>query len=117
MYRLLIDVQYFIGALSALDGVDGPGNHLEVVVNNIKIKDKRAYPAKGPEPRPSNSFEFERNLSDINPRISAAAPPVRNSSDSGSAASSAFNTKKFSMAFGKFNNILRSSEDGNSSGK
>ncbi|KAJ3218840.1 hypothetical protein HDU67_003795 [Dinochytrium kinnereticum] len=27
--------------LSSLDNVDGPGNHLEVVVNNIKIKDRR----------------------------------------------------------------------------
>ncbi|KAJ3050529.1 hypothetical protein HK097_008530 [Rhizophlyctis rosea] len=40
--RLLIDIQFFIQKLSALDGVDGPGNHLEVVVNNIKIKDRRA---------------------------------------------------------------------------
>ncbi|KAI8854401.1 Vps54-like protein-domain-containing protein [Chytridium lagenaria] len=39
--RLLIDVQFFISQLSALDNVDGPGNHLEVVVNNIKIKDRR----------------------------------------------------------------------------
>ena len=40
--RLLIDVQYYIEKLSALDGTDGPSNHMEVVVNNIKIKDKRA---------------------------------------------------------------------------
>lgn len=39
--RLLIDVQYLMQKLSSLDGVDGPGNHLEVVVNNIKIKDRR----------------------------------------------------------------------------
>jgi vacuolar protein sorting-associated protein 54 len=41
--RLLIEVQYLIAQLSSLDGVDGPGNHLEVCVNNIKIKDKRTY--------------------------------------------------------------------------
>ncbi|KAI8910410.1 Vps54-like protein-domain-containing protein [Gorgonomyces haynaldii] len=41
--RLLIDVQHLISQLSALVGVDGPGNHLEVCVNNIKIKDKRTY--------------------------------------------------------------------------
>ncbi|KAJ3102306.1 hypothetical protein HDU97_000663 [Phlyctochytrium planicorne] len=39
--RLLIDVQYFISQLSSLTNVDGPGSHLEVVVNNIKIKDRR----------------------------------------------------------------------------
>ncbi|KAI9203421.1 Vps54-like protein-domain-containing protein [Polychytrium aggregatum] len=41
--RLLIDIQYFIQNCSDLEGIDGPGNHLEVVVNNIKIKDRRAY--------------------------------------------------------------------------
>ncbi|TPX56657.1 hypothetical protein PhCBS80983_g04395 [Powellomyces hirtus] len=39
--RLLIDVQHLIEKLSVLDGLDGPGNHLEVVVNNIKIRDRR----------------------------------------------------------------------------
>ncbi|KAJ3080696.1 hypothetical protein HK102_002878, partial [Quaeritorhiza haematococci] len=43
--RLLINVQYFIERLSSLDGIDGPGNHLEVVVNNIKIKDRRTSTA------------------------------------------------------------------------
>jgi len=39
--RLLIDFQYYIQKLSLLDGVDGPGNRLEVVVNNITIKEKK----------------------------------------------------------------------------
>ena len=39
--RLLIDVQYLISQLSSLEGLDGPGNHLEVCVNNMKIKDRR----------------------------------------------------------------------------
>ncbi|KAJ3022304.1 hypothetical protein HKX48_006491 [Thoreauomyces humboldtii] len=39
--RLLMDVQYLIQRLASLDGLDGPGNHLEVCVNNIKIKDRR----------------------------------------------------------------------------
>jgi len=39
--RLLIDFQYYIQKLSILDGVDGPGNKLEVVVNNITIKEKK----------------------------------------------------------------------------
>ncbi|KAI8924687.1 hypothetical protein BC831DRAFT_464348 [Entophlyctis helioformis] len=43
--RLLMDVQYFVQQFSGLDGVDGPGSHLEVVVNNIKIKDRRAASA------------------------------------------------------------------------
>ncbi|ORX42131.1 Vps54-domain-containing protein [Piromyces finnis] len=38
--RLLIDFQYYIQKLSLLDGIDGPGNRLEVVVNNITIKEK-----------------------------------------------------------------------------
>ncbi|TPX53415.1 hypothetical protein SeMB42_g00804 [Synchytrium endobioticum] len=38
--RLLIDVQYFIFKLSSLHGCDGPGTHLEVAVNNTKIKDR-----------------------------------------------------------------------------
>ena len=51
--RLLIDVQYFIFKLSSLDGCDGPGNHLEVVVNNTKIKDRRQVQQRssdGPTP-------------------------------------------------------------------
>jgi len=39
--RLLIDFQYYIQKLSLLDGIDGPGNRLEVVVNNITIKEKK----------------------------------------------------------------------------
>lgn len=34
-------MQYFIERLSSLEGVNGPDSHLEVVVNNLKIKDKR----------------------------------------------------------------------------
>jgi hypothetical protein len=34
-----------IANLSTLEGIDGPGNYLEVVVNNVKIKDKRTYMA------------------------------------------------------------------------
>jgi len=39
--RLLIDFQYYIQKLSLLDGIDGPGNRLEVVVNNITIKENK----------------------------------------------------------------------------
>jgi len=43
-------------SLSALDNIDGPGNALEVCVNNIKIKDKRAFlaaqAAQIPKPPP-----------------------------------------------------------------
>ncbi|KAI8804520.1 Vps54-like protein-domain-containing protein [Cladochytrium replicatum] len=46
--RLLIDVQYFIQKLSSLENIDGPGNHLEVVVNNMKIRDKRERLASAP---------------------------------------------------------------------
>ncbi|KAI9359276.1 Vps54-like protein-domain-containing protein [Zopfochytrium polystomum] len=43
--RLLIDVQFLLTSLSSFEGIDGPGNHLEVVVNNIRIKDRRTYTA------------------------------------------------------------------------
>ena len=39
-----MDIQYFISKLSELEGVDGPGTHLEVVINNLSIKDKRYAP-------------------------------------------------------------------------
>jgi hypothetical protein len=42
LHRLLIDVQYFIRTLSAIDGLEGPGSHLEVVVNSINIKERKA---------------------------------------------------------------------------
>jgi vacuolar protein sorting-associated protein 54 len=38
----LIDVQYYIAKLGSLDGIDGPGNSLEVVVNQLKIKSATA---------------------------------------------------------------------------
>lgn len=47
--RLLVDAHYFTETLAQLDSCDGPGSHLEVVVNNIKIKDKRVVvPPKAP---------------------------------------------------------------------
>ncbi|KAJ1567300.1 hypothetical protein HK405_006444 [Cladochytrium tenue] len=53
--RLLMDVQYLINALTALDGIDGPGNHLEVVVNNIRIKDRRMMATHTGPPTPSSA--------------------------------------------------------------
>ena len=53
--KLLAEVQYFIENLSLLEQVDGPGNHLEDVVNNIKIKDKRLQQAQGTVKNPSTS--------------------------------------------------------------
>ena len=43
---MLVFVNKQIENLSHLEEVDGPGTHLEVVVNNIKIKDKRLVPPK-----------------------------------------------------------------------
>ncbi|KAJ3027241.1 UNVERIFIED_CONTAM: hypothetical protein HDU68_004198 [Siphonaria sp. JEL0065] len=40
--RLLMDGQHLMAELSALDNVDGPGNSIEVTINNIKIRDKKA---------------------------------------------------------------------------
>ncbi|KXS21457.1 Vps54-domain-containing protein [Gonapodya prolifera JEL478] len=54
--RLLIDFQFFIQKLSSLDGIDGPGNHLEVVVNNMKIKERKGQTiASQPGPQPARS--------------------------------------------------------------
>jgi vacuolar protein sorting-associated protein 54 len=44
--RLLIDVQYYIAKLGALEGVDGPGNRLEVIVNSLKVKSKPSIDAR-----------------------------------------------------------------------
>ncbi|KNE69277.1 hypothetical protein AMAG_13659 [Allomyces macrogynus ATCC 38327] len=50
---LLIDVQFFIRKLNALEGVDGPGSSLEVVVNNMRILDRSAAPPPvAPAPAP-----------------------------------------------------------------
>ncbi|KAJ3374726.1 hypothetical protein GGF31_006623 [Allomyces arbusculus] len=50
---LLIDVQFFIRKLNALEGVDGPGPSLEVVVNNMRILDRSAAPPPvAPVPAP-----------------------------------------------------------------
>ncbi|KAI9178801.1 hypothetical protein H9P43_005463 [Blastocladiella emersonii ATCC 22665] len=57
---LLIDVQFFIRKLNALEGADGPGSHLEVVVNNMKITDKAAHAAA---------------LAEAKAAAAAAAPP------------------------------------------
>ncbi|KAJ3396863.1 hypothetical protein HDU92_001697 [Lobulomyces angularis] len=61
--KLLIDVQYYIEKLSGLDLIDGPGNHMEVVVNNIKIKDKRMTQANV---RSSGSMEFGGSSQSLN---------------------------------------------------
>lgn len=71
--RLLIDIQYLITQLSSLDGVDGPGNHLEVCVNNIKIKDKRNYVPAAPRSNVSASSNMQ-NLKSSTPVAPASAP-------------------------------------------
>lgn len=40
-------MQYLIRELSALNSVDGPGNHLEVSVNNLIIKDRKSVSLGG----------------------------------------------------------------------
>lgn len=37
--RLLKEIGYYLEALGNLPHIDGPSNHLEIVLNNIKIKD------------------------------------------------------------------------------
>ncbi|KAJ3232540.1 hypothetical protein HDU81_002863 [Chytriomyces hyalinus] len=45
--RLLMDGQHLMAELSALDNIDGPGNAIEVAINNIKIRDKRTLSMSG----------------------------------------------------------------------
>ncbi|KAJ3070233.1 hypothetical protein HDU98_006724, partial [Podochytrium sp. JEL0797] len=40
--RLLMDGQHLMAELSVLDNIDGPGNAIEVAINNIKIRDKKS---------------------------------------------------------------------------
>jgi vacuolar protein sorting-associated protein 54 len=55
--RLLIDVQFYISNLSSLEYTDGPGNSLEVVVNNIRIRELREKERDRKEkPLPAPSF-------------------------------------------------------------
>ena len=66
--RLLIDAQYYISQLSSLEGVDGPGNQIEVCVNNIKIKDKRTYvppapPKTNPQPPANQQIQGKQTSS------------------------------------------------------
>ncbi|KAJ3178270.1 hypothetical protein HDU85_005267 [Gaertneriomyces sp. JEL0708] len=72
--RLLIDVQYLIQKLSALDGVDGPGNHLEVLVNNTKIKDKRAQIVL-PLPPAGNTQRRSFDAGQAKPATAGGQPP------------------------------------------
>ena len=122
-FRLLIDIQFFIQKLSALDGVDGPGNHLEVVVNNIKIKDRRAAhastapqmasrassspghaPASTPPPAPaaartSNTGQRPTSLDLSGAGVAQAAQANSGSIGAGTAAGQRMGN--FASAFGK----------------
>ncbi|TPX64370.1 hypothetical protein SpCBS45565_g05926 [Spizellomyces sp. 'palustris'] len=94
--RLLIDAQYLIHKLSGLDGVDGPGNHLEVVVNNIKIKDRRQSMA-------ASSSTGRAASSDGGPGRPvgpSATPPPPPASSAAMAAAGGQRKSNFASAFG-----------------
>ena len=76
-------MQYFITSLSSLEGIDGPGNHLEVVVNNHKIKDKREtlLSRNSISESSSSALEFEKTLTS-NIDVSAPVNMNRSSSES-----------------------------------
>eukprot|EP00842_Homolaphlyctis_polyrhiza_P003858 jgi/Hompol1/4473/HPOL_001732-RA len=123
--RLLMDVQYFTRQLSSLDGVDGPGSHLEVCVNNIKIKDRRAASATptgttllpgsnnrsgatlGPSATSSQSQPVSPGRSPLGQ--TGGLPPVAQPGSSTTATTPAGRaTSQFATAFGK---MLRSQND------
>ena len=39
--RLLNEVRYYLENFSNLSHIDGPSNHLEIILNDVKIKDPR----------------------------------------------------------------------------
>jgi vacuolar protein sorting-associated protein 54 len=59
--RLLFDVKYYISNLSSLEWVDSPGNMLEVVVNNIRIRDVKEKSL--PSVPPANPSSSQQNQS------------------------------------------------------
>ncbi|KAJ3176129.1 hypothetical protein HDU87_005506 [Geranomyces variabilis] len=132
--RLLIDVQYLIQQLSALDALDGPGNHLEVVVNNIKIKDRRASAAvntqaaaaaaamTGQQQHQQQQQQQQQQqhqsapprgpaqgASGLRPEGSGGAPSPQASSPSAAAAAQPKKTTNFASAFG---NMLKTKNAG-----
>ena len=117
----MIDVQYYIQVLSSLDFVDGPGTRLEVVVNNIRIRDRRE---RGPPaPGASNAQMPAPNPSAPAPKPVAVPPPSSSSSGSSplkpmatsaAATASVDAAKKFGAAFtsglGGFGKLMSKTE-------
>ncbi|KAI3643121.1 hypothetical protein MP228_012676 [Amoeboaphelidium protococcarum] len=83
--RLLADVQYFITTLSSLDNVDSVSNELEVVVNNIRIKDKRERPSPSPQPSLQQQQQMQQQQKAL-PQIAVNQQPPSNQSKPASAA-------------------------------
>ena len=98
--RLLAESQYFIEHLGLLDDVDGPGNNLEVVVNNIKIKDKRQYQSvqatnltKGPGTNAGSNQSLASSIKDSTMTAASASAAAQAAAQNAS--------KKASIFFGK----------------
>ncbi|KAI9224913.1 hypothetical protein BC828DRAFT_241260 [Blastocladiella britannica] len=79
---LLIDVQYFIRKLNALEGCDGPGSHLEVVVNNMRIGERPPPVVSVVAADPSSPPPTLAGSASALP-VPAAPPAVSSSSSSG----------------------------------
>ena len=71
-----MDVQYFIRQLSSLDGIDGPGNHLEVCVNNTRIKDRRTVPVNSATLR-ANAGGNSNLATPASSTMSSGASPIK----------------------------------------
>lgn len=98
--RVLMDVQYYVNILSSLEWINGPGNQLEVVVNNIRIKDKREKLAP-PVVAVSQAKILPVSSST---KISAPAPVALVPTTSGETG------KKFAAAFGNFGRMMSKTE-------
>ncbi|KAJ3164013.1 hypothetical protein HDU88_005666 [Geranomyces variabilis] len=124
--RLLIDVQYLIQQLSALDALDGPGNHLEVVVNNIKIKDRRASAAVNTQAAAAAAAMAgqqqqqqsapprgpTQGASGLRPEGSNAPSPQTSSPSAAAAAAAAPQPKKTTNFASAFGNMLKTKNAG-----
>ncbi|KAI8614153.1 Vps54-like protein-domain-containing protein [Chytriomyces sp. MP71] len=85
--RLLMDGQHLMAELSALENIDGPGNSIEVAINNIKIRDKRTQ----------NTSTTDKTVS-----IDDSKPPSKSSTATAAAPPTPSTTQKGKNLFSKW---------------
>ncbi len=71
-----MEAQYFVEKLSALDGTEGPGNYLEVIVNNLRIKDKKSHQAEILTAEKNKTLSSTLELKTTLPKAAIPASPA-----------------------------------------